>query len=112
MKGARRCVALVSWNFYQHSGCSLKQCCKAQLYLCFYHLRVSKWQETAFGTLLPTTPDARCHQKVSQDFVFANVIWGRERVEVSLMETKYSFVDMMGIFGKDNCTETLIVNFS
>ena len=61
--------------------------------------RLSKWQETAFGEILPTSVQSRCHEKVSQDFVFANVIWSREAVEVSVLERKHSFVDMMGIFG-------------
>ena len=62
---------------------------------------MSKWQERAFNTLLPTTAEARCHEKASQDFVFAKVIWSKEGVEVSMLERKYSFVDMMGIFGKN-----------
>ena len=60
---------------------------------------MSKWQEQSFGHILPITDSARCEEKVAQDLVFVSIQIPDTKINLSRMERRFGFVDMLGIFG-------------
>ena len=78
----------------QHESCSF--CQAIILSVC----RLSRWQESTFGTILSTSKTDRCVEKVAQDLAFVNIAMAGDGVNVSVLSRKYSFVDMLGIFGE------------
>ena len=61
--------------------------------------RQSQWYKDSYGANLLITEVSRCHEKLSKDFAFINVMMMNNMVAVSTMSRQYDNVDQLAIIG-------------
>ena len=61
--------------------------------------RINYWQANSYGHILPYDLSERCRLKVAQDFAFVKVKRSSSIAEVTILDTRLSFVDYLSIIG-------------